>query len=306
MSLVELLERFPDDESCRQHLIAIRWPDGVKCPRCQCERVSELPKRRQWTCLGCRYRFSATTGTIFHKTHIRLRKWFMAIFIVLNAKKGISSLQLNRELKISQECCWHMIHRIREAMRETRGDLFSGIVQVDEYYHGGAPRQPAVKEKEGPFVTERRKFVKDNVPVLGFYEADSGDVRTEVITDAKRATIHAAMTDDIDFPNTELHTDEFKSYTKIGRLCRNHRIVRHKDRYVAEDGTHTNNIENAWSLFNRAVVGSFHKISTKHLHRYLSEFDSRFNSRRQSSTVFFNRILQQAEGRRLSREELVG
>lgn len=304
MSLIELLERFPDEESCRQHLIAMRWPEGVKCPRCECQRVSALPKRKQWTCLGCRYRFSATTGTIFHKSHIRLRKWFMAIFIVLNAKKGISSLQLNRELKISQECCWHMIHRIREAMRESRDNLFSGIIQVDEYYHGGRPRQPAIKPVR--FVDERRTFVRDNIPVLGFYEAESGTVRTEVIADAKRETIQEAMTNDIDFPNAELHTDEMKSYTKIGRLCRAHRIVCHSERYVAPDGTHTNNIENAWSLFNRAVVGSFHKISTKHLHRYLSEFDSRFNSRRQSSTAFFNRILQQSEGRRLSRRCLVG
>ena len=305
MSLVELLDRFPDDEACRLHLIAIRWPDGVRCPRCQCERVSALPKRKQWTCLACRFRFSATTGTIFHKTHIRLRKWFMAIFIVLNAKKGISSLQLTRELKISQECCWHMIHRIREAMRETRGELFSGIIQVDEYYHGGKPRPPAVNDRE-PFVTERRKWVRDDVPILGFYEADSGTIRTEVLADAKRETIKEAMSDDIDFPNAELHTDEYKSYTRIGEQCRAHRVVRHSERYVAVDGTHTNNIENAWSLFNRAVVGSFHRISRKHLHRYLSEFDSRFNSRKDDSGEFFNRIVRQADGRRLSHQELVG
>lgn len=298
MSLVELLERFPTDEACRQHLIQMRWPGGVKCPKCQCDRVSELKGRKQWTCLGCRYRFSATAGTIFHKTHIRLRKWFMAIFIVLNAKKGVSSLQLRRELKISQECCWHMVHRIREAMREGSTDLFKGVVQMDEHYTGGRPRKGSGKPSLRGRGTNRPI-------VIGAVEKDSGKVRTAHVGDVKKETMLSFAETVIDHANTDLHTDQLKSYNKLGELCRSHGVVDHSDWFVSPSGVHTNGAENAWSLFARAVMGSFHRISRKHLHRYLSEFDARFNARKDDSGLFFDRIVRQANGRRLTHSALV-
>ena len=284
MSLFELIERFPDNESCRQHLISIRWPDGVKCPRCNCDRVSELPKRKQWTCLACRYRFSATAGTIFQKSHIGLRKWFMAIFIVLNAKKAISSLELNRQLKISQECCWHMLHRIREAMREEDRELFSGIVQMDEHYSGEIPRRGSKKPKGETGRGTKRPIV------LGALEKETGKVRTAHVSDVKKATMITFARQHVNLPNTDLHTDQLRSYNALGRMCRSHGVVDHSDWFVTTNGVHTNGAENAWSLFARAVMGSYHKISRKHLHRYLDEFDARFNARNLNSTVFFNSI----------------
>lgn len=308
VTLIELIERFPNDEACRQHLVSIRWPNGVECPRCHCERTSELPKRKQWTCLKCRYRFSATAGTIFHKSHIGLRKWFMAIFIVLNAKKGISSLELNRQLKISQECCWHLVHRIREAMREGDTPLFSGIVQADEYYHGGSPRKP---NRRTPFGVDGRKTSphmgrasSEKSPVLGAVESASGRVRTTVLDKVRSKEIRAILGSWIDKAKTELHTDQLAAYWMLGRECVAHRVVNHHLEYVAADGTHTNAIENAWSLFARAVMGSFHFVSEKHLHRYLDEFDARFNSRRDDSGEFFDRILRKADGRKLTLESL--
>lgn len=300
MTLIELVEQFPTDEACRQHLIQVRWPDGVRCPKCDCARVSALPKRKQWTCLGCRYRFSATAGTIFHKTHIGLRKWFMAIFIVLNAKKGISSLEVKRQLKISQECCWHMIHRIREAMREGETPLFSGIVQMDEHFTGGAPRKGVRKPK-----SEIGRGTKRPI-VVGAVEKESGRVKTAHVSDVRKQTMIDFAATCIDTNNTHLHTDQLRSYQKLGLLCQSHEVVDHSDWFVSSTGVHTNGAENAWSLFARAVMGSFHKISRKHLHRYLSEFDSRFNSRRDDAGDFFNRILRQADGRQLPHSELVG
>ena len=313
MTLIQLLEQFPDDEACRQHLISVRWPDGVLCPRCNCDRTSELPARKQWTCLGCRYRFSATAGTIFHKTHIGLRKWFIAIFIVLNAKKGISSLELNRQLGISQECCWHLCHRIREAMREDHADLFNGVVQADEYYHGGVKRKPNQRirygEKNRPDgrvgnTTGGRGA--DRQPVLGAVEVSSGRIRTEAVNDASGDTIEETLDPWIDEENAELHTDQFPAYRKYGRRFRDHRVVNHSVEYVTHDGVHTNAVENAWSLFNRAVVGSFHYVSRKHLHRYLSEFDARFNGRSDGIGDLLNRTLESSIGRRLSIAQLVG
>jgi transposase-like protein len=299
MTLIELVERFPDNESCRQHLIRVRWPDGVRCPRCQSEKVSELKGRKQWTCLGCRYRFSATAGTIFHQSHIGLRKWFMAIFVVLNAKKGISSLELKRQLKISQECCWHMVHRIREAMREHDGLFFSGVVQMDEHYTGGAPRKGSNKPKVVGRGTNRPI-------VVGALEKETGRIKTAHVQNVKKQTMLEFAETCVHFEEADLHTDQLKSYNLLGSLCRSHGVVDHSDWFVSAAGVHTNGAENAWSLFARAVMGSFHRISKKHLHRYLSEFDSRFNSRRDDAGEFFNRILWQADGRRLAHSDLVG
>jgi transposase-like protein len=297
VNLIQLIEQFPDNETCRQHLIRIRWPEGVKCPRCHLDRVSELKGRKQWTCLECRYRFSATSGTIFHKSHIGLRKWFLAIFIVLNAKKSLSSLQLKRELKISQECCWHMIHRIREAMREGASDLFQGVVQMDEYYGGGKLRP----EDRGTRIGRGT----DRPVVIGAAEDSTGRVRTKHVPNVKKAGIIEAAREWLDLPNVELHTDQFRSYTELGRMCRGHRVVDHRVWFV-QNGISTNRMENAWSLFARALMGSFHHVSKKHLHRYLSEFDSRFNSRREDLGHFLDRVLSQADGRRLSHNQLVG
>jgi transposase-like protein len=300
MTLIELLERFPTDETCRQHLIRVRWPAGVQCPKCNCGRVSELPKRRQWTCLGCRYRFSATSGTIFHQSHIGLKKWFMAIFILLNAKKSKSSLELNRELGISQECCWHMCHRIREAMREDGTGLFSGIVQMDEHFTGGLPRRGVRKPKSETGRGTTRPIV------VGAVESSSGKVRTAHVPDVRKTTMIEFAEQHIDMPNTDLHTDQLKSYNQLGKMCRSHGVVDHSDWFVSESGVHCNGAENAWSLFSRAVIGSFHRISKKHLHRYLSEFDSRFNSRKEKNDHFFQRILSQSNGRRLAHSDLIG
>lgn len=298
MNLIELIERFPDDEACRQHLVAIRWRDGVKCPRCECRRVSELKSRKQWTCLECRYRFSATAGTIFHKTKIGLRKWFIAIYIVLNAKKGISSLEVKRQLKISQECCWHMVHRIREAMREGDQQLFEGVVQVDDYYHGGKPRP----EEKGKL--KRGRGSEKKTTILGAVESESGRVRTKHVPNLQEGTIARVLESWIELDGSELHTDEFKSYGKVGSMASKHKVANHSEWYVGPEGQHCNAVENAWSLFDRAVIGSFHQVSRKHLHRYLNEFDSRFNSRKDDAGEFFDRIIGQSDGRQLSHADL--
>jgi transposase-like protein len=300
MTLIQLLEQFPDNEACRQHLAKIRWPNGVKCPRCESDRVSELKGRKQWTCCACRYRFSATAGTIFHKSHIGLRIWFMAIFIVLNAKKSISSLQLKRELGISQECCWHMVHRIREAMREGAVDLFKGVVQMDEFFADGLARPEQHKAARG---MDGR--ATDRPIVVGAVEKASGRVRTKYVPNIKKVTIIEAAEKWLDMPNVELQTDQFKSYIALGRKCGSHRVVDHRVWYT-QNGVSTNCVENAWSLLARALMGSFHHVSKKHLHRYLAEFDSRFNSRKDEMGRFFDRVLGQADDRRLSHRDLVG
>ena len=190
-----------------------------------------------------------------------------------------------------------MVHRIREAMREGAAELFQGVVQMDEFYAGGLLRA----EDRGKGERIGRRTTRP--VVIGAAEAATGRVRTKHVADVKKATIIDAAQEWLNIPAVELHTDQLRSYTELGRMCRGHRVVDHRVWYV-QNGVSTNRMENAWSLFARALMGSFHHVSKKHLHRYLSEFDSRFNSRSDDLGRFFDRILSQANGRRLALAQL--
>lgn len=301
VKLIDIVRKFPTEDHCRDHLEQIRWPNGVTCPRCGHDKIVRLKARRQFTCASkaCRYRFSVTSGTIFHRSHVDLQKWFLAIALTTDMKKGTPSLQLHRELAVSKECAWHMAMRIREAMREdvSQSDLFRGIVQADEHYHGGDPRNnSSIKAKRGRGSSKQ--------PIAGVYENSTGSIRTAVVPNASSVVLEQFLEKWVDLPNAELHTDEWRSYLRVGRRCNPHRVVNHGMSYVSSDGCHTNGLENAWSLFARSVMGSFHQISVKHLPRYLAEFDARFNARKENG-AFFDRVLRQSVGRRLTMEALV-
>ncbi len=140
MNLPKLVEQFGDDEKCRARLTELRWPKGVTCPRCQSKSISTIAERAQYDCNACRYQFSVTSGTIFHDTHLPLSKWFLAIYLMTESKKGMSALQIKRTLNVSYETAWYLCHRIRAAMREINSELLRGVVEVDETYVGGKVR----------------------------------------------------------------------------------------------------------------------------------------------------------------------
>lgn len=138
MNLAKLIESFGSEEKCRDYLVQLRWPDGVTCPRCASRKVSRIVKRNQYDCDSCRYQFSVTVGTIFHDTHLPLWKWFLAVYLIGESKKGVSANQLKRMLNVSYKTAWYLAHRIREAMRDDDPDPLRGIVEADETYVGGA------------------------------------------------------------------------------------------------------------------------------------------------------------------------
>src|SRR5205823_3955416 len=140
MNLPKLIERFGSEEKCRAYLEDLRWPDGVECPRCESQNVSCLADRNQYECSKCRYQFSVTAGTLFHDSHLPLWKWFLAIYLIAESKKGISSKQLQRMLSVSYKTAWYLSHRIRDAMGDDEQPLLRGIVEVDETYIGGKRR----------------------------------------------------------------------------------------------------------------------------------------------------------------------
>jgi transposase-like protein len=292
LSLIEVEKQFGTEEKCFAYVAAARWPEGVRCLKCGSDKVApfktnettrerknkkgevrevRVPARYLYQCNaeGCRHQFSATAGTIFTDTHLPLSTWFKAIALMANAKKGVSALQMQRDLGVNYRTAWHLEHRIREAMQSEDG-LFGGTVEVDATFHGGRfdpRRKRAAYDKQAVAGVIQRKSEAGHSKVKAFpVEKEIAKVMTGFIRD--NVAIDASVM-----------TDEHGAYVALDKHGWKHEIVAHsKDEWV-RGNVHTNGIESFWSLFKRGVVGSFHQVSVKHLHRYLNEFSFRFNNR---------------------------
>jgi len=269
MNLIQLMDEFGTDDKCREVLEDLRWPDGVSCPRCESKKISHIHKRDQFDCDNCRYQFSVLSGTIFHDTHLPLKKWFVAIYLTVESKKGVSANQMKRILGVSYKTAWYLCHRIRTAMTEMNPALLSGTVEVDEAYVGGVIRGKG---------KGKGAYLRNKSTVAGIIQR-SGDVRLSKISKADRRTLHAFIKDHI-HPKTELIvTDEWSAYRGIADHDTKHEVVRHRTKEYVHGDIDTNTIENVWSLLKRSVAGSYLKISEKHIDRYLDELEWRFNNR---------------------------
>jgi len=291
MNLIDVSRELATDEQCLAFLEQQRWPDGiVRCPTCGNDKISKITrktatknKRAQvYQCLEptCKGQFSATNGTIFHDSHLPLHKWFMAIALVIDAKKGISAKQLQNHLGIgSYKTAWYMCHRIREAMVDTNPTPLTGVVEIDETYIGG---------------TAIRRFQKDPKPrapkdvVLAMRERGTKDkpgrVRFFHVPNAKLETLKPIIEANLQVYPKRVVTDSAPVYGIVfgkGPAKQAHRIVNHSQEWVVPGTSiHTNTVESSFSLLKRGLIGSFHRVSIKHLHRYLTEFEFRFNERK--------------------------
>lgn len=275
-SLFETVSKFNSEERCIAHFERIRWPRGLRCVRCNGKKVKHLeatgktgkPRHLYW-CADCRYQYSVTVGTIFHDAHIPLTKWFLAIYLMCSAKKGIPALQLKKELELgSYESALYMTHRIRLAMRDNDPLLrkLSGIVEADETYIGG--------QHSG----RRGRASENKIPVVAVKERTSGHVRMQAIESCSTQTLSDFIREHV-VPGSEMHTDQFGGYFWLDSSEFAHKSVNHAQTYVAPGNVHTNGVENVWSLFKRGIMGVFHKVSAKYLPLYLDEFAFRFNNR---------------------------
>ena len=243
MNIMKLTELFHSDERCRAYLEALRWPNGLACLRCGSKTVSRSYKRNQFVCSSCNYNFSVTAGTIFHDTHLPLQKWFMATYLMVEAKKGISSNQMKRTIDVSYKTAWYLCHRIRAAMTEVNKPKLLGTVEVDETWHGGRKRGVGRGSKEGKTL------------IVGAIERD-GEVRLKVVGDRSRKSLHNFIREYVDDRAERIITDEWRPYRGIGDKDTVHETVNHLAREYVRGDVHTNTVENVWSLFKRAVVGS--------------------------------------------------
>lgn len=275
MNLSVLNVDFDTDAECRQSLEELRWPTGVRCLRCNSEKISRISTRKQYDCDSCRYRFSVTTGTLFHDSHLPLAKWFMAILIMCEAKKGISANQMKRTLGVAHKTAWYLCHRIRKAMTETNPEPLSGTVECDETYVGGKVRRHQGFYNDNPGSGSQ---IDRKAMVLGALQRN-GKLRLSRGDKPNRETLHGFIRATAPNP-TRIMTDDWAAYRGIADADTTHETVNHSNReYVRGDVT-TNGIEGAFGLFKRGIVGSFHQISHKHLDRYLDEFEFRYNNRK--------------------------
>jgi transposase-like protein len=266
VDLCSLIEKFGTDEKCRKAIEALRWPDGVRCPSCQSEKISRIVARNQFDCDSCRYQFSATSGTIFHDTHLPLWKWFLATYLLCESKKGMAALQMQRMLKTTYRTSWYLCHRIRAAMLEVAPEKLGGTVEIDETYVGGKARRWRPRSEKSVVIGIRKR---------------SGELRLIRAKDATAKTVQEIIDAHVGQDVEVIMTDESAIYPwALKKLPKeNHKTINHTKAYAHGD-IHTNTIESAFSLLKRGIVGTWHKVSAKHLPAYLDEMCFRFNNRK--------------------------
>jgi transposase-like protein len=280
MNIVQVYRIFPKESDCIAHIEQVRWKGDPVCPYCGSDRATAMPKEQRYHCNNCKTSFSATVKTIFHHTHLPLQKWFVALSLVLNAKKGIAARQLARDLEVNKDTAWYLAMRIRRAMQEDPAQraLLQGIVEADETYVGGKPR----KGNSTTGGTHKRGRGTDKAPVIGIVER-GGKVIVKVARRVDGRTLRQFIREHIDAEKTTVMTDEFAGYLRLATFVA-HKSVNHKVQYVSGN-IHTNTLEGFWSLLKRGMIGQYHKVSKRYLPRYLDEFSYRYNHRK-SDDVF--------------------
>jgi transposase-like protein len=280
MTLPDVNELYGTDERCRQLLERLRWPEGVICPRCKDTRVSRLKDYARFECVGCEYQFTVTSGTIFHDSHLALPLWFLAVLLLCEAKKGMSAMQLKRTLwgidKGSYKTAWYLCHRIRAAMATVDRPMLSGTVEMDETYVGGRIRGRG------------KGFHKDSKECVIGIRQRGGDLRFFHAEDAKSGVLARYIKENISTDVEVVVTDELSAYIpamiEAGIKGGQHKRVNHSEKEYARREKKftvtTNTVESAFSLLKRGIMGTWHKISAKHLQAYLDEMTFRFDRRK--------------------------
>jgi transposase-like protein len=290
LDLPTLIEQYGSEDKCRDLLETLRWPEGVECPRCGGRIISRIRKRNQFDCDSCRYQFSVKSGTVFHDSHLPLWKWFLAIYLVCESKKGISAKQLERTIGVSYKTAWYLGHRIRSAMEEDSPVPLRGIVEIDETWIGG-------KQKG------RGRPWDNKTMVMGAVER-GGDVRLRVEQRRDRKSREAFLDEHLASDTAAIYTDAAPAWGDLSDHDTIHKTVSHKSEEWVRAQVHTNTVEGVWSLLKRSVIGTYHQLSAKHLPAYLDEIAFRFNER-DNPYLFRDTLLRLIDGETLPFEELV-
>lgn len=285
-SIIDLIKAFPTQQSCIDHLEQLRWNGNVVSPFDIESKVYNC-KGNKYKCKNTGKYFNVKTNTIFDNTKIELQKWFLGIWLVTSHKKGISSLQLGRDLNITQKSAWFMLSRIRQCFGIDNDTKLDNEVEMDETFVGGKNKNRHANKKV-------RGTSDDKAPVFGMVER-KGKVIARHVSDTTAATLIGEVLSTIN--NTaKVYTDEYTSYASLKRVY-DHQTVKHSQHQYVNGRVHTNTIEGFWSLLKRGIFGIYHFTSKKHLQLYVDEFVFRYNSRTSSEAMRFNLFLQNTENR---------
>jgi transposase-like protein len=305
-TLVEAIRYFSDPDNCLSFMKAIRWPDGIICPRCGSADHSFISTRRMWKCKGCKKQFSCKVGTIMEDSPLSLDKWLTAIWMISNAKNGISSWEIHRALGITQKSAWFLLHRIRLAMQTGSFTKLSGEVEVDETFIGGKARNMH-KDKRAEKITGRGAAGK--AIVVGVLDREEKEIRTKHVADTTRATLQGEVRAHVQ-PGSAVYTDALPSYVGLAPDYV-HEAVDHATEYV-RGNVHTNCLENYWSLLKRMLRGTYVSVEPFHLFRYLDEQAYRYNERKHPDNTVkkdgerFLEVTGMIGGKRLTYKKLTG
>lgn len=286
-SIIDLVTTFPNQEKCIEYLEQIRWDDEPVSPFDETSKVYKC-KNGKYRCKNTGKYFTVCTGTMFEGTKIGLQKWFLAIWLITCQKKGISSMQLSRNLNVTQKTAWFMLQRIRACYGIENNNELEGVVECDETFYGGANKN---RHKDKKVERSQGRSFKDKVPVLGMLQR-GGKLTAVVINNTQRKEIEPHIKTFIK-KDSKVISDEWHAYSKLGYNY-NHRIVNHaKKEYVniEDNSIHTNTIEGAWKIFKNSAKGMYNHVSKKHLQYYVDEFVYRYNTRILSDSDKFNWLL---------------
>ena len=308
--------RFQNEDAAREHLEALHWPEGPFCPHCGSVKATRLPPQKGRKtkahpegairkgvvqCNDCRQQYTVTVGTVFESSKVPLHKWLYVNHVLCSSKKGTSAHQIARNIGVSYKTAWFMMHRIREAMKETHGGPMGGYgetIEADETFVGGKVKNRSNKQRR---VRQGEKFlgpVHGKQPVVSLVER-GGKVRSFHVANVTGETLRAILVTNAD-RGSWLMTDEHSGYINVGREFTGHGVVAHSKGEYGRGPFHTNTIEGFFSLLKRGIIGTYHHVSEQHLARYCAEFDFRYNTRKLDDAERADENLLGAIGKRLT------